>query len=155
MNVTINLQLPDVLVRLIESALSGDAAAPLPPSAFQAGSPAPQAPVAPPAAAAAEAPGKPKTARAPKAAPAPTEPTAQAAAVGAPEPKVEPSAPAAAAPAPSYDDVKAVLISMTSTHGRDAVVDLLARYGVKRAPDLKPETYADLLAEAAQMRAAS
>lgn len=85
---------------------------------------------------------QPKLAAVPTEAPAPSAPTAEAAVAAAPEPKPEPAS------AVTYDDVKRVLIAMTTSRGRNAVVDLLARYGVQRAPDLKPEVYAELIAEA-------
>lgn len=74
--------------------------------------------------------------------PAPTPPTVEAAPAAAPEPKDEPCAPV------DYEQVKRALIALTAAQGREAVVDLLARYGVKTAKELKPDVYASIVAEA-------
>jgi hypothetical protein len=44
-------------------------------------------------------------------------------------------------PAPTYDDVKKLILAI-SAKNRDKVVALLARYGAKKGPDLKEEQYA-------------
>jgi len=135
--------LTELLTRLGVSALSprGEPPEPEPVHAGPA-APAPKDPT--PAAARAATP--PKSTRAPsaQATTAPTPPTAEAAVDDAPAPKAEPSA-----QPPAYEEVKKALIRMTGTRGREAVVDLLARYGVASAKDLKPDVYASVIAEAA------
>lgn len=49
--------------------------------------------------------------------------------------------------APTYDDVKAKVLTLSKDKGRDQVVAILQRYGVAKAPDLKPEQYADIIAD--------
>jgi hypothetical protein len=51
------------------------------------------------------------------------------------------------APAPTYDDVKAKVLELSKDKGRDQVVALLQRHGVAKAPDLKPEQYAAVIAD--------
>lgn len=48
-------------------------------------------------------------------------------------------------PQPTYDDVKAAVIKLSQAKGRDTVVDVLSRFGVTKAPDLKPDQYAGAL----------
>ncbi|MGZ3184387.1 MAG: hypothetical protein ACXU8N_18275 [Telluria sp.] len=49
------------------------------------------------------------------------------------------------APAPTYDDVKAKVLALSKDKGREPTVQLLERHGVAKAPDLKPEQYADFI----------
>lgn len=51
------------------------------------------------------------------------------------------------APAPTYDDVKAKVLALSKDKGREPTVQLLLRHGVAKAPDLKPEQYADFIAD--------
>lgn len=46
----------------------------------------------------------------------------------------------------SYQDVAALITKVSRTVSREAAVDLLAEFGAKRGPDLKPEQYADVVA---------
>jgi hypothetical protein len=56
--------------------------------------------------------------------------------------------PASSSTAPTYDDVKAKVLALSKDKGRDQVVALLQRHGVEKAPELKPEQYADIIADA-------
>lgn len=49
--------------------------------------------------------------------------------------------------APTYDDVKAKVLALSKDKGRDALVALLARHGVTKAPDLKESQYAAIIAD--------
>lgn len=99
---------------------------------------------------------KPKATPAKTAAPAPTQPTAEAEAATAPESKVEPSATTQAADAPAaadaptiaIADVNAAIIALAKAKGRDAAVAVLGTFGVAKAPELKAEQYADVVAAA-------
>ena len=125
MNITLNVTLPDVLVALIERALAGVPAT------------------------AVEAPPAPKVTRAPKAtAPAPTPPTAEEVPppAAAPAPKAEPCA-------VDYEQVKTIAVKLGQVKGRQAIVDLLSRYGVTRAPELKPAVFAQFVAECEELLA--
>lgn len=55
---------------------------------------------------------------------------------------------AAGAPAPDYEAVKAKVLAVSKDKGRDQVVALLQRHGVDKAPELKPEQYAAVIADA-------
>lgn len=57
------------------------------------------------------------------------------------------TATAAEAAAPTYDDVKTKVLELSKDKGRDQVVALLQRHGVAKAPDLKPEQYAAVIAD--------
>jgi len=64
-----------------------------------------------------------------------------------------PKAPASTPSAPSYDDVKAQILAMAKDKGREITGALLSRYGVTKGPDLKPEQYADFMADVARVLA--
>jgi hypothetical protein len=51
------------------------------------------------------------------------------------------------ATAPTYDDVKTKVLELSKEKGRDQVVALLQRHGVAKAPDLKAEQYAAVIAD--------
>lgn len=51
------------------------------------------------------------------------------------------------APAVTYDDVKALVLQVSKDKGRDAAAAVLAGFGVAKAPELKPEQYADAVAQ--------
>lgn len=82
---------------------------------------------------------------------APTPPTATEP-VAAPAPKAEASAPAAAptpapaAPTVSYEAVGVAIQSLVAKN-RAKAVEILASFGAKKGPELKPEQYADALAK--------
>jgi pyruvate dehydrogenase E2 component (dihydrolipoamide acetyltransferase) len=67
-----------------------------------------------------------------------------------------PAAPAPAAPAPvaatgataTIKDVVAALTPVAEQKGRDAAVALLAKYGAQTVPQLKAESYAQVVADA-------
>jgi hypothetical protein len=88
--------------------------------------------------------------------PANTQPTAEAVQEPAPENKPEPSAttqaadaPAAAeAPAVAFDAVRDAIMGLSKAKGRDAAVAVLGTFGVAKAPELKAEQYADVVAAA-------
>lgn len=48
----------------------------------------------------------------------------------------------------SYEDVKAAVLEVSKVKGRETVVGLLQRFGVSKAPDLLPASYADVIAVA-------
>jgi len=68
-----------------------------------------------------------------------------------PERAAPPPAPAPAPGPATLDDVKAAVKAMTArlgmVGGRQAAVDLLARYGCKKLPELHADRYADFIAE--------
>ena len=76
-------------------------------------------------------------------------------------PGAPPAAPAALGSAPTptafpqatYDDVKAALTQLSGTPGRtmQTITDLLSRYGVTSATQLKAEAYAPLVAQAREL----
>lgn len=142
--------LTDLLMRLGALPLASSTGAgagpdgPVEPEAAAQPPTTPRAPNPAPAAAEAVTPPKPTRAASAQATPAPTPPTAEVAVDDAPAPKAEPSA-----QPPAYEEVKKALIRMTGARGREAVVDLLSRYGVASAKDLKPDVYASVIAEAA------
>lgn len=47
----------------------------------------------------------------------------------------------------SYEDVKAKILPLAQSKGRDTVVALLQRHGVSKAPDLKPAQWAAVIAD--------
>ena len=58
--------------------------------------------------------------------------------------------PAADAPAPgaNYDDVKNAIVKLSGLKGRDQVVAVLSQFEAAKGPDLKPEQFADFIAQA-------
>jgi antitoxin (DNA-binding transcriptional repressor) of toxin-antitoxin stability system len=83
-----------------------------------------------------------------KAAKAKAEPKVEAAAPAA-EPEQPAATPAAeAAPAIAIADVNAAIIGLAKAKGRDAAVAVLKEFGVAKAPELKPEQYAAVVAAA-------
>ena len=48
----------------------------------------------------------------------------------------------------TYDEVKAVIVKMSGAKGRDQVLAVLGQFGAARGPDLKPEQFADFIAQA-------
>lgn len=59
-----------------------------------------------------------------------------------------PAPPAAAgAAAITYDQVKTAVNALAKAKGRDAVIAALAKFGLAKATDAKPEQWPDLLAE--------
>lgn len=58
--------------------------------------------------------------------------------------------PAADAPAPgaTYDDVKNAIVKLSGLKGRDQVVAVLSQFDAAKGPDLKPEQFADFIAQA-------
>lgn len=67
--------------------------------------------------------------------------TAPAETAPAEEAKAEPAA------AIDYDQVKAKVLALAQSKGRDVLVALLQRHGAAKAPDLKPVQYAAFLAD--------
>ncbi len=47
----------------------------------------------------------------------------------------------------TYDDVKALVLQVSKDKGRDAAAAVLSGFGVAKAPELKPEQYADAVAQ--------
>lgn len=68
----------------------------------------------------------------------------------APATAEETDGPTVASPAPgtTYDDVKRVIVKMSGLKGRDQVLAVLGQFGAARGPDLKPEQFADFIAQA-------
>jgi hypothetical protein len=62
------------------------------------------------------------------------------------EAKTQPAA--ADAPAIAIADVNAAIIALAKAKGRDAAVAVLGTFGVAKAPELKAEQYADVVAAA-------
>ena len=48
----------------------------------------------------------------------------------------------------TYDDVKNAIVKLSGQKGRDQVVALLSQFDAAKGPDLKPEQFADFLAQA-------
>lgn len=98
-------------------------------------------------------------------APAPTSPTAEVAADAAPgkteSASAQPAASAADAAQAStaatepvaYADVKPLILKINTAKGREAATAALAKFGVTKGPDLKPEQYADFVAYANEVLA--
>lgn len=85
-----------------------------------------------------------------KAAPAKAEPKPKPETKPTPAPAVEDTPEAAATPADpetlvSLDEVKAAVLKLAATKGRDAAVGVLQSFGAAKAPELKPEQYAPAL----------
>lgn len=85
-----------------------------------------------------------------KPAPAKAEPKPKAETKPAPTPVVEDTPEAHATPADpetlvSLDEVKAAVLKLAATKGRDAAVGVLQSFGAAKAPELKPEQYAPAL----------
>lgn len=71
-----------------------------------------------------------------------------------PEPAVEPEGePAEVAVAVDYTQVKAAVLSVHKTKGREAAVDLLAEFDAKNGSDLTEEQWAPFLARAEEVLA--
>ncbi|MDZ7918490.1 hypothetical protein [Rhodoferax sp.] len=47
----------------------------------------------------------------------------------------------------TYDDVKALVLQVSKDKGRDAAAAVLSGFGVAKAPELKPEQYADAVVQ--------
>ncbi len=71
-------------------------------------------------------------------------PTQTAAAKPASEPKASPPAPSTATV--TYEDVRTLVLQVSKEKGRDVAAAVLALFGVAKAPELKPEQYADAVA---------
>lgn len=89
---------------------------------------------------------------APKAPPVAAKPEPKAAKpTPAPAPVVEDTPEAHATPADpetlvTIDEVKAAVLKLAATKGREAAVAVLQSFGAAKAPELKPEQYGDVLA---------
>ena len=57
-------------------------------------------------------------------------------------------------PGTTYDEVKRAIVKMSGLKGRDQVVAVLGQFGATKGPDLKPEQYADFIAQAEAAMAA-
>ena len=55
--------------------------------------------------------------------------------------------------APTYDEVKAKILLLAKEKGREATTALLQRHGVAKGPDLKPEQFAEFIADAEKVMA--
>lgn len=51
-------------------------------------------------------------------------------------------------PTLTYDETAAALLTVHKEIGKQALADLLKKYGASKGPELKPEDYADIKAEA-------
>lgn len=85
-----------------------------------------------------------------KPAPAKAEPKPKAEPKSAPEPAVEDTPESHATPADpetlvTLDEIKAAVLKLAATKGRDAAVAVLQSFGAAKAPELKPEQYGDAL----------
>lgn len=59
---------------------------------------------------------------------------------GTTKPPVKPT------PPPKYDDVREAILSLSERVNMPAAVEVLSRFGVTHAKELKPDQYADVLA---------
>jgi hypothetical protein len=57
------------------------------------------------------------------------------------------------APAATYENARAAMLSLSKEKGRDAVVAVLSAFGVQKLPDLEPEHYDALVAKVEEARA--
>lgn len=48
--------------------------------------------------------------------------------------------------APTYEDAKTAVLKLGKVKGRQATLDALSRFGASKLPDVKPESFADLIA---------
>lgn len=48
--------------------------------------------------------------------------------------------------APTYEDAKTAVLKLGKVKGRQATLDALSRFGATKLPDVKPESFADLIA---------
>lgn len=76
------------------------------------------------------------------------------ASAGAPAAAQSAASAVAGGAAVSFKEVADVLVPYADDAGRNALVALLGRYGVKTAQDLKPGQYADIKAECEKLHAA-
>lgn len=76
----------------------------------------------------------------------PPHPPADAAAQGPAPAADSPSAPGAVSV--TYDDVKVAILKLSNVKGRDAVLALLKPFGAAKGPELKPEQFAEFVAQA-------
>jgi hypothetical protein len=65
-----------------------------------------------------------------------------------PEPKEEAAPAADDAPEVTYQDAAAAITALSKTKGRDAAVALLKKFGASKLPEVKPEDFAAIVAEA-------
>lgn len=72
-----------------------------------------------------------------------SQPTETAAATPASKPEVSSPAPSTV----TYDEVKTLVLRVSKDKGRDAAAAVLSGFGVAKAPELKPEQYADAVAQ--------
>lgn len=80
-------------------------------------------------------------------------PAKKAKAEKAPEP-AKAEEPAADAKVYSYQEAATAITKLASSKGRDAAVSLLKKFGVAKGPELKPDQYAAVVAEAEKALAA-
>ena len=77
----------------------------------------------------------------------------------APSPAVEsaaaqPQASTVATESVTYEQVKPLILKINAAKGREAAAGALAKFGVTKGPELKPEQYADFVAHANEVLAA-
>ena len=65
-----------------------------------------------------------------------------------PEPKEEAAPAADDEPDATYQDAAAAITALSKTKGRDAAVALLKKFGASKLPEVKPEDFAAIVAEA-------
>lgn len=70
--------------------------------------------------------------------------------VPAAAPVEETAVPAVASPASgaTYDEVKRAIVKLSGQKGRDQVLAVLGQFGAAKGPDLKPEQFAEFIAQA-------
>lgn len=73
-----------------------------------------------------------------------SQPSETAAALPVSKPEASPPAPSTATV--TYEDVRALVLRVSKEKGRDVAAAVLALFGVAKAPELKPEQYADVVA---------
>lgn len=65
-----------------------------------------------------------------------------------PEPKEEAAPVADDAPEATYQDAAAAITALSKAKGRDAAVALLKKFGASKLPEVKPEDFATIVADA-------
>lgn len=65
-----------------------------------------------------------------------------------PEPKADVAPAADDAPEVTYQDAANAITALSKTKGRDAAVALLKKYGASKLPEVKPEDFAAIVADA-------
>lgn len=74
--------------------------------------------------------------------------TPKAETAATPEPKADAAPAADDAPEVTYQDAAAAITQLSKVKGRDAAVALLKKFGASKLPEVKPEDFAAIVADA-------